>query len=184
MEEFVSRFDQESIEALTVLANSDAEFVLAPSCFVEIGKSLLWVNTLTIPLGSGRAFYLDMTTHEFGMENYFAEISARILNWDWPPYPEVDNPYPVRVRLCKRPAPRVSWEQRVERVSILSRRDEDNGEVAAYDAGIEMLTRDGCTIIAAWPGPNTPGFWLAHAADDINRAISGLDRRLAISRRA
>jgi hypothetical protein len=177
MHEIICRFDDSSIEALTLLANSDIHVLCADVCEAEIGKSLLWVKSIAIPLDCGGVVSLNIALHEFGTDNYFAQLSARTQPGEF----DLSSA-PVRIRLWKTPPRHSFCDQRVEKVSVLSRREHDEDEVAICDAGIELLMRDGSKILVAWPGPNGAGFWLALSAEDNSRVTAGLEVRLVITR--
>lgn len=126
MTETVAHMDDQSVAALTLLANSEIGHITAPSCSVHVGSTLLHLGAISIPLGTGGIFRLSMTMHEFGTDNYYAELTARAdpVGDSIP----IANKEPVEIRLLPWGRSSSGNFQRVDSVSVFTRYAADHDE--------------------------------------------------------
>jgi hypothetical protein len=175
MDTFIKHLDQESLNALSLLAASEIQFIYSPDAEIYAGQSLLSVQSISIPVGNSfiiiesdwlRTTDIDcLHHHDFWVRE---NSSPKGLFYNPIREPGGFNFKGDHVTLF------LGARQKICKIDILTATESGANETAEYDAGLIIERADGLKIAIVRKESILGDMHIAHNSADVEKITSGL----------
>jgi hypothetical protein len=179
MKLFTQHLSPESLAALQILEKSTIQSIISESCDINIGSSILTVQSISIQVNSECFIIIKndwADTPLQAIDYYFlsADISSSPKNIFYEPNRErlgynYKNDHTIL---------HLGSERRIAQIEILEDYQKESLEEVQYDAGILITLFDGLQIAIVREQSITGFLEIAHTMEDIKRLTSELKVRL------